>query len=134
MRSKSPSCFNRKRPRIAPGPLNFITFVVTRLAMGLARLSFCPALVCCGGLPASPVHWHPAREQAARSAPVAAGVCAELLAGLRGSAARLVLAAEVASAECQTAFDGSEVREGVRSSIFEWPFRSSVHSADAQEA
>jgi hypothetical protein len=130
MRSKSPSCFNRKRPRIAPGPLNFITFVVTRLAMALARLSFCPGLVC-GELLASPVRWRPGREQAVRSAPVAAGVCAELLAGLRGSAARLALAAKVASAECQTAFGGSEVREGVRSSVFESPFRSAVHSADA---
>ena len=90
--------------------------------MVLARLPFYPGPACCGERRASLVHWHQDREAAARRALVAAGACAERLAGLRGSQARPVLAAEVALAHCQAGLRGLEARSGVRSSSFRGAF------------
>src|SRR5439155_27173236 len=87
-----------KRPRLAPGPLNFVEFVVTGQAMAPARFPSCPGLVC-GGLAVLASDWRPGQEEAQQYAPVATGVCAELPVGLHGSAARLFLAAGVASAD-----------------------------------
>src|SRR5204862_5710645 len=107
---------------------------VTGQGMALARLSSCPGLVYCEELPVWPVDWPQGREGAAWSGQVAARVCTGVPAAPRGSAARLVLAAGVASADCKAVLHGLGVRQWVRFSVFESAFQSVVHSADASEA